>query len=168
VETSAWEEEEIRDTERNKREEGNVRYGGRCGGGGGQRGVLEVYVIASSVLTPVPGCRTNRRTGAFPLTHSFALLADAALHTYAAWSPFVERAVLRKLNIVLNVAIFWDTSPCSPYVNRHFGGMYYFHLQGRKSAEQRNQRDTFFWIVGSHTHYMESFPRRWKHAFLPL
>jgi hypothetical protein len=36
----------------------------------------------------------------------------------------------------INVAIFWDIQPCSPYVNRRFGGTYYLHLQGRKSAEQ--------------------------------
>jgi hypothetical protein len=24
--------------------------------------------------------------------------------------------------IVMNVAIFWDRAPCSPHVNRHFGG----------------------------------------------
>jgi hypothetical protein len=33
-------------------------------------------------------------------------------------------------------AVFWDIAPCSPYVNRRFGGTYGLHLQGRKSAEQ--------------------------------
>jgi hypothetical protein len=29
--------------------------------------------------------------------------------------------------------IFWDITPCSPLiVNRRFGGLYRFHLQGRK------------------------------------
>jgi hypothetical protein len=36
----------------------------------------------------------------------------------------------------LNVATYRDISPCSPYVNRCFGGTYHFHLQGTKSAEQ--------------------------------
>jgi hypothetical protein len=36
----------------------------------------------------------------------------------------------------LNVAIFWDIAPCSPYVNRRFGGTYDLHLQGRGTAEQ--------------------------------
>jgi hypothetical protein len=35
-----------------------------------------------------------------------------------------------------NFAIFWDITPCSPYMNRRFGGKYCLYLQGRKSAEQ--------------------------------
>jgi hypothetical protein len=38
----------------------------------------------------------------------------------------------------LNVAIFWDVAPCSPYVNWRFVGTYNLHLQGRKSAELEN------------------------------
>jgi hypothetical protein len=30
----------------------------------------------------------------------------------------------------MNVAIFRNIAPCSPYVNRCFGGMYHLHLQG--------------------------------------
>jgi hypothetical protein len=37
--------------------------------------------------------------------------------------------------VVMTLAIFWDTAPCSPNVNQCFGGMYHAHLQGRKSAE---------------------------------
>jgi hypothetical protein len=29
--------------------------------------------------------------------------------------------------VVVNVVIFWDTAPCSPYVNRRLGGTYNFH-----------------------------------------
>jgi hypothetical protein len=36
----------------------------------------------------------------------------------------------------MNVAIFWDIEPCSPYVDRRFGGTYHLHFQGRKSADQ--------------------------------
>jgi hypothetical protein len=32
-----------------------------------------------------------------------------------------------------NVAIFWDTAPCSAYVYRRFGEAYDFHLQGMPS-----------------------------------
>jgi hypothetical protein len=32
--------------------------------------------------------------------------------------------------------MFWDKTPCSPYVNLRFGWTYHLHLQGRKSAEQ--------------------------------
>jgi hypothetical protein len=45
---------------------------------------------------------------------------------------------------VLNIAIFWDTSPYSPYVNRRFGGMHHLHLQGRKSAEQKTSLQQVF------------------------
>jgi hypothetical protein len=38
--------------------------------------------------------------------------------------------------VVMNVAIFWDIAPCSPYVNQRFGGTYHLYLQGKKSAEQ--------------------------------
>jgi hypothetical protein len=38
--------------------------------------------------------------------------------------------------VVMKVVFFWDTAPCSPYVNRCFRGTYHLHLQGRKSAEQ--------------------------------
>jgi hypothetical protein len=34
------------------------------------------------------------------------------------------------------LAFFWDIAPCSPYMNRYFGGPHHLHLQGRKSAEQ--------------------------------
>jgi hypothetical protein len=31
-------------------------------------------------------------------------------------------------------AIIWNITPCSPLsVNRRFGGIYYFHLQGRRN-----------------------------------
>jgi hypothetical protein len=33
-----------------------------------------------------------------------------------------------------NNANLWDIAPCSPYVNRRFGGSYYIHLHGRKIA----------------------------------
>jgi hypothetical protein len=36
--------------------------------------------------------------------------------------------------LVMNVAIFWDTAPCSQYMNQRFGGTYNLHLQRRKSA----------------------------------
>jgi hypothetical protein len=41
--------------------------------------------------------------------------------------------------VVMNVAIVWDIAPCSPYVNRRFEEAYHLHLQGRKSAQARNQ-----------------------------
>jgi hypothetical protein len=39
----------------------------------------------------------------------------------------------------MNVAIFCDIRPCSPYVNWRFGGTYNLHLQGKNSAEQETR-----------------------------
>jgi hypothetical protein len=36
----------------------------------------------------------------------------------------------------LQVPIFWDTAPCSRYINRLFGGIYHLRFHGQKSAEQ--------------------------------
>jgi hypothetical protein len=40
--------------------------------------------------------------------------------------------------VVMNVAIIKDIAPCSPYINRRFGGTYHLHHQGKKSAEQES------------------------------
>jgi hypothetical protein len=32
----------------------------------------------------------------------------------------------------LDVVIFWDIAPCSPFVNRRFGGTYHLHAQVRR------------------------------------
>jgi hypothetical protein len=44
----------------------------------------------------------------------------------------------------MKIAIFWDIAPCIPYINRRFGGMYRFHLQGRKSTEQETSDSRCF------------------------
>jgi hypothetical protein len=36
----------------------------------------------------------------------------------------------------MKVTVLWDIAPCSPYMNQRFGGMYYFLVQGRKSADR--------------------------------
>jgi hypothetical protein len=36
------------------------------------------------------------------------------------------------------IAICWDIAPCSPYINRRFGGTYRLQLQGKKLAEKEN------------------------------
>jgi hypothetical protein len=33
--------------------------------------------------------------------------------------------------VVMNVSIFLDTAPCSPYVNRRFGETYHLNVHGR-------------------------------------
>jgi hypothetical protein len=43
--------------------------------------------------------------------------------------------------VVMKSYIFWDITQCSPLkVNRHFGGICSFHLQGRRVYQARNQR----------------------------
>jgi hypothetical protein len=44
----------------------------------------------------------------------------------------------------IKLVIFWDIAPCSPYMNRCFGGTYHRHLQGRKSAEQETSESSSF------------------------
>jgi hypothetical protein len=39
--------------------------------------------------------------------------------------------------VTMKNAVFWDVVPCRSCVNRHFGGVYYLHLQGRKICEQQ-------------------------------
>jgi hypothetical protein len=66
----------------------------------------------------------------------------------------------------MDVVFFWDIAPCSSYVNRHFGGRYYLHLQGKKLAEQETsvqQVVRHFRNVGSHMEHAALYPRRWQH-----
>jgi hypothetical protein len=42
-------------------------------------------------------------------------------------------------NLRLDIAIFWAIVLCSSYVNRRFGLIYQFYLQGRKIIRARNQ-----------------------------
>jgi hypothetical protein len=42
--------------------------------------------------------------------------------------------------VVMKSPIFWDVTPCSLLENnRHFGGAYRLHLQGRRISQARNQ-----------------------------
>jgi hypothetical protein len=36
-------------------------------------------------------------------------------------------------------AVFWDVAPCRCCVNRHFGGTYGLHLQGRRKEQIRER-----------------------------
>jgi hypothetical protein len=45
--------------------------------------------------------------------------------------------------VVMKITIFWDIMLCSPLnVNRHFGGTYHLHLQGRRMRRAKNQRES--------------------------
>jgi hypothetical protein len=72
-----------------------------------------------------------------------------------------------------NVAFFRNIAPCSPYVERRFGGTH-LHLHGKKSAEQETRLqqvifdpkdgcDMFLRNVGSHTDLTALYARRWQH-----
>jgi hypothetical protein len=37
--------------------------------------------------------------------------------------------------VTMKNAVFWDVAPSRSYVNQRFGGMYRFHLQGRKTRK---------------------------------
>jgi hypothetical protein len=60
----------------------------------------------------------------------------------------------------MNVAIFWDIAPCSPYLNRRFGGKYHPHLQGRTAADQE--------ISVSHTDCRVLYLKGWQRLFLMI
>jgi hypothetical protein len=47
-----------------------------------------------------------------------------------------RQTVLLLANMTMKNAVFWDVAPCSPFVNRRFGGTYRLHLQGRKICER--------------------------------
>jgi hypothetical protein len=48
-----------------------------------------------------------------------------------------------KTALFLISTIFWDIMLCSPLkVNRHFGGTYCLHIQGRRISQARNQRES--------------------------
>jgi hypothetical protein len=49
--------------------------------------------------------------------------------------------------VAMNVATFWDIAPCSPYVNRCFGGKYHLHLQGSRISRTRNRRVAGGWML---------------------
>jgi hypothetical protein len=38
--------------------------------------------------------------------------------------------------VTMKNAVFWDVAPCSPFVNRRFGGTYRLHMQCRKICER--------------------------------
>jgi hypothetical protein len=69
--------------------------------------------------------RVIERTKAFHFLDCLATLINSGARVYLKQH-------------LLNVAIFCDTAPFSPYVNRRFGRKYHFLLQGSKPTEQRN------------------------------
>jgi hypothetical protein len=64
----------------------------------------------------------------------------------------------------LNVAIFWDLAPYSPYVNRRFEEKYpvtRWYLAGLNVSSE-DESHTFLRNAGSDTDYTALYPRRWQ------
>jgi hypothetical protein len=43
--------------------------------------------------------------------------------------------------VTMKNVVFWDVELCRSCVNRHFGGTYRLHLQGRKIRERRTSME---------------------------
>jgi hypothetical protein len=84
------------------------------------------------------------------------------------------------IDLLLNVAVFWDIAPCSPNVNRRFGGTYHLHLRGLDGYEPATRwflarlifdpedgGDTFLRNVYSQANCTPLYLRRWQHSKLP-
>jgi hypothetical protein len=66
----------------------------------------------------------------------------------------VKSSTLCKLNlderfevfteVPMKNAVFWDMAPCRSYVNRRFGGMYRFRLQGRRTRQRGTSLSRWF------------------------
>jgi hypothetical protein len=39
--------------------------------------------------------------------------------------------------VVMKIAIFWDTAPCSPYMNRRFGGTYHLIFRVKNQLSKK-------------------------------
>jgi hypothetical protein len=50
-------------------------------------------------------------------------------------------------DLVLKNAVFWVVALCTACVNRHFGGTYRLHLQGRKIRERGTSVSRWLQIV---------------------
>jgi hypothetical protein len=99
-------------------------------------------------------CRLNRRVG-----QSSRFVGNSTWHTFRPWrwrqyvAPKFMCACSRLHCVkipddwyclewslwkreISHSPLLMFPSPCSPYVNRCFGGTYHFHLQGRKSPDE--------------------------------
>jgi hypothetical protein len=79
--------------------------------------------------------------------------------------------------VVINVAVFWDTAPCSPYVKRRFGGTYHHHsahppatrwFLARLIFDLEDGGDKFLRNVSLHADYTALYPTRWHYLLLFL
>jgi hypothetical protein len=69
------------------------------------------------------------------MSHRFAVCLMKAM----------QKSKLHLRSVVMKISIFWDITPCSLVkVNRHFGGTYCLHLQGRRISQTKNQHQICF------------------------
>jgi hypothetical protein len=60
--------------------------------------------------------------------------------------------------VTMKNAVFWDVAPCICCINRRFGGKFRFHLQDRRTLNQREQVVTDCWVTYSRKEkYMQMF-----------
>jgi hypothetical protein len=64
--------------------------------------------------------------------HSQAILSE--ISTTSEHKPHMKTN--SKFENNMKNAVFWDVEPCTPVVNRRFGGKYCLHLLGRKIPER--------------------------------
>jgi hypothetical protein len=72
---------------------------------------------------------------------------------------FFEQCLLAEKKMLPS---FWGIAPCSPPVNRRFGGTYHLHLQSKMSADQETS------VQRVARHLSALYPGRWQHPYLPL
>jgi hypothetical protein len=74
------------------------------------------------------------------------------------WCPLKKD--LARRNQFTNVVTFWDVASCSPYVNRHFGGTYHFHLQGKNKPSTNHLLYTGF-LHNYHCENLKFYHSKW-------
>jgi hypothetical protein len=92
----------------------------------------------SEMLSHVP------RTCLLVALHIIVTSVITTRHQHSTEFPLL---LLLNRSLLPNVAIFWDTEPCSPYVNWRFEGNFHLHFQSRKSAEQETSLITSYSLV---------------------
>jgi hypothetical protein len=70
--------------------------------------------------------------------------------------------------VVMKSIIFWDVTPCSLLsCNRHFGGTYLLHLQGRKNNFRKNHQVSRWHPEGGGDMFLRNVCRNWTFSLPP-
>jgi hypothetical protein len=110
-----------------------------------QMGHLDVVVppdfvnedTSGDVMVPEGGTvKLTCRARGYPIPHVLWRREDNVDLIIKEPSGVKTRGEFYKQMCCLKNAVYWDVMPCRSYVNRHFGGTYCLHLQGRKIRER--------------------------------